>query len=75
MCPSKLEIKLIEGYKKNHLQAIIPVHLAGTSCEMKKIKALADKYDIRVIEDASHAIGGSHGGIRLGTVYIATRLY
>ena len=67
MCPIKLEIKLIEAYKKNHLpKAIIPVHLAGTSCEMKKIKALADKYDIRVIEDASHAIGGSHEGHKVG---------
>ena len=67
MCPIKLETKLIEAYKKNHLpKAIIPVHLAGTSCEMRKIKALADKYDIRVIEDASHAIGGSHEGHKVG---------
>ena len=40
MCPNKLETKLIEAYKKNHLpKAIIPVHLAGTSCEMKKNKS------------------------------------
>lgn len=39
---------------------VIPVNFAGQSCEMKQIKALADRYDFRIIEDASHAIGGEY---------------
>ena len=41
MCPNKLEKKLVQAKKKNLLpKAIIPVHLAGQSCDMKKIKQL-----------------------------------
>lgn len=61
MCPLKLEEKLLDASKKNILpKIIIPVHLCGQSCDMKKIKELCDKYDVKVIEDASHAIGGKY---------------
>ena len=40
-------------------KVLIPVHLCGTSCDMHKIGELADYYGFDVIEDASHAIGGS----------------
>ncbi|MDX2212939.1 MAG: UDP-4-amino-4,6-dideoxy-N-acetyl-beta-L-altrosamine transaminase [Oculatellaceae cyanobacterium bins.114] len=39
---------------------VIPVHLAGQSCEMEAIASLAQKYQFCVIEDASHAIGGRY---------------
>jgi len=38
----------------------VPVHLAGQSCDMVAIRALADRYGFRIIEDASHAIGGRY---------------
>ena len=39
---------------------IIPVHLCGTSCDMALIARLADQYGVKVVEDASHAIGGNY---------------
>jgi dTDP-4-amino-4,6-dideoxygalactose transaminase len=45
---------------------VIPVHFAGQSCEMREIRKLADQYDFRIIEDASHAIGGSYLGEFIG---------
>ena len=41
-------------------KVIIPVHLAGTSCDMKEIYKLSKKYLFSIIEDASHAIGGTY---------------
>ena len=61
MCPQKLEEKLSQAKRKNKLpKAIIPVHLAGQSCDMKKIKQLSKKYNFKIIEDASHGIGGKY---------------
>ena len=40
--------------------AIIPVHFAGASCDMQAIHTLAQRYNFKVIEDASHAIGGKY---------------
>jgi UDP-4-amino-4,6-dideoxy-N-acetyl-beta-L-altrosamine transaminase len=45
---------------------VIPVHFAGQSCEMREIRKLADEYNFRIIEDASHAIGGSYLGELIG---------
>jgi len=41
-------------------KAVIPVHMAGQSCDMAGIQALAQRYGFRVIEDASHAIGARY---------------
>jgi dTDP-4-amino-4,6-dideoxygalactose transaminase len=41
--------------------------MAGQACEMEKIKLLADNYGVKVIEDASHAIGGSYKGLPIGS--------
>lgn len=47
-------------------KALIPVHFAGQSCDMRAIARLADEYGFRVIEDASHAIGASYEGKPVG---------
>jgi UDP-4-amino-4,6-dideoxy-N-acetyl-beta-L-altrosamine transaminase len=58
---TELEIKLIQAKKENKLpKIVIPVHFAGQSCDMKKIHSLSQKYGFKVIEDASHAIGGKY---------------
>ena len=58
MSMTKLEEKLIIAKKKDLLPKIlIPVHLCGTSCNMKKIFEFSEKYGFSIIEDASHAIG------------------
>jgi UDP-4-amino-4,6-dideoxy-N-acetyl-beta-L-altrosamine transaminase len=45
---------------------VIPVHFAGQSCDMKAIHELAVQYGFKVIEDASHAIGGKYLGKSIG---------
>ena len=44
----------------------MPVHLYGQMCDMKAIKAIADKYDLKVIEDAAHCVEGERDGIKVG---------
>jgi UDP-4-amino-4,6-dideoxy-N-acetyl-beta-L-altrosamine transaminase len=61
LCPKALEQKLIAAEKSGELpQVVVPVHIAGQSCDMKSIFALAQKYQFKIIEDASHAIGGKY---------------
>ena len=68
MSIEKLEIKLLDAKKKGKLpKIVIPVHLCGTSCDMERIKRLADIYDFYIIEDASHAIGGSYKSKPVGS--------
>ena len=56
-----LERKLAESDAAGRLpKIVVVVHLAGSSCEMQAIASLSKKYDFRVIEDASHAIGGRY---------------
>lgn len=45
---------------------VIPVHLAGQSCDMRAVAKLADRYGFRVIEDASHAVGADYDGAPVG---------
>ena len=61
LCPNELEKKLIQAKRDNKLpKIVIPVHFAGQSCDMKRIYFLSQKYNFKVIEDASHAIGGKY---------------
>jgi UDP-4-amino-4,6-dideoxy-N-acetyl-beta-L-altrosamine transaminase len=61
LCVKELEKKLIWAKQEDRLpKIVIPVHFAGQSCNMKKIFALSKEYGFRVIEDASHAIGGKY---------------
>ncbi|ULJ70281.1 UDP-4-amino-4,6-dideoxy-N-acetyl-beta-L-altrosamine transaminase [Wielerella bovis] len=45
---------------------VVPVHLCGEPCDMAAIKQLADEYGFKIIEDASHAIGASYRGGKVG---------
>jgi UDP-4-amino-4,6-dideoxy-N-acetyl-beta-L-altrosamine transaminase len=47
-------------------KVVIPVHLAGQSCDMAGIHALGRKYGFRIVEDASHCIGGRYRGEPIG---------
>ncbi|NIR50229.1 DegT/DnrJ/EryC1/StrS family aminotransferase [candidate division KSB1 bacterium] len=49
------------------VSAILPVHVFGLPCEMDAIMALAEKYELRVIEDACEAIGAQFDGKKVGT--------
>ena len=46
---------------------VVPVHFAGQPCDMKAIYTLSQKYRFKIIEDASHAIGASYSGIKVGS--------
>jgi len=64
----KLEEKLISAKKTNTLpKVVIPVHFAGHSCDMTQIHKLSKLYGFCIIEDASHAIGGSYQGQPVGS--------
>lgn len=47
-------------------KVVIPVHMCGQSCEMEDIHALSQEYGFRILEDASHAIGGHYLGQPVG---------
>lgn len=67
MCPEKLEQKLIQAKAEGKLpKVVVPVHLCGQPCDMKAIGKLAKEYGFKVIEDASHAIGGKYLGKPIG---------
>lgn len=58
---NKLEKKLAIAETEGRLpKVIVPVHLCGLSCDVERIHFLAKKYGFKIIEDASHAIGGRY---------------
>jgi UDP-4-amino-4,6-dideoxy-N-acetyl-beta-L-altrosamine transaminase len=63
-----LEKKLWLAKKLNNLPKIlIPIHFAGQSCNMKKIYFLSKKFNFKIIEDASHALGGTYNKNPIGS--------
>lgn len=65
MSVAELRHKLEEAVQKP--KVVIPVHLAGQSCDMEAIKALADECDFKIIEDASHATGADYKNTKVGS--------
>ena len=68
MSVNALESKLEQAKQQGKLpKIVIPVHLAGQSCDMKAISKLGEKYNFRIIEDAAHAIGASYLNKNVGS--------
>ncbi|MBD5470229.1 MAG: dTDP-4-amino-4,6-dideoxygalactose transaminase [Lachnospiraceae bacterium] len=63
-----IDENLIEAAITPKTRAIVPMHYAGVSCEMDKIMALAQKYNLFVIEDAAQCIMATYKGKALGTI-------
>jgi perosamine synthetase len=61
--PAKIEAALTPKTK-----AIIPVHMGGHPCEMDEISKIAKKHNLRVIEDAAHALPAGYRGRTVGTI-------
>lgn len=59
--PSKIEEKIT-----NKTKAIMPVHLTGRICKMDQIIKIANKFNLKIIEDAAQAIGSKYKGINAG---------
>ena len=59
----------VESIKKNmssKTKAIIPVHFAGKSCNMKEIRKIAKQHRVKIIEDCAHAVGTKFGNTHVG---------
>lgn len=64
----KLEKKLNLASENNQLpKVIVVVHMCGQPCDMQEISTLAKKYDIKIIEDAAHAIGSEYHEFKTGS--------
>jgi dTDP-4-amino-4,6-dideoxygalactose transaminase len=62
-----LTAKLAQARRQGRLPKIVaPVHFAGQSCDMRAIRALADDYGFKIVEDASHAIGADYLDAKVG---------
>ena len=63
-----LEEKLQSAEKEGVLpKIVVPVHFAGQSCDMQRISELSQKYGFKILEDASHAIGGEYKNQKIGS--------
>jgi len=61
LCPEALERKLLQAEQEGRLpKIVVPVHFSGQPCDMRAIHALSQRFGFRIIEDASHAIGGRY---------------
>ena len=68
MSCDELEKKLATAKKSNKLpKIVVPVHLAGNPCDMKRIRSLGEKYNFKIIEDASHALGSEYMDAKIGS--------
>lgn len=68
LCPQALERKLLAAEQDGRLpKIVVAVHLCGQPCDMVAIRGLAERFGFRVIEDASHAIGGRYKGEPIGS--------
>ncbi len=63
-----LELIKLRVEQDNEIKAILPVHFAGLPCDMERINEIALEYDLRVIEDAAHALGAEYAnGTKVGS--------
>lgn len=68
ICVNALEEKLVIANKLGNLpKIIVPVHFAGQSCDVERIFELSRYFGFKVLEDASHAIGGLRGDYPIGS--------
>lgn len=63
-----IDEKLIENAITDKTVAIVPVHYAGVSCEMDTIMEIAEKYNLKVVEDAAQGVMSKYKGKSLGTI-------
>lgn len=65
MDPEKLRQAIAEN---DNVKAIMPVHFAGQSCDMHEILAIAKEHDLKVVEDAAHALPTTYKGTTIGSI-------
>lgn len=68
ICPKNLEIAIINRIKNGKKpKAIIAIHLYGMPYKVDEVHAIADRYDIPIIEDSAEALGSSYKGKKCGS--------
>ncbi len=68
LCPIALEKAIVDRIEKGKKpKAIIAVHLYGMPYQVEAVRAVANKYDIPIIEDSAEALGSSYKGQKCGT--------
>jgi len=63
-----IDVSKIEALITAKTKAIIPVHFAGQPCDMDELYEIAEKYELKIIEDAAHAIPSSYKGTMIGNL-------
>jgi dTDP-4-amino-4,6-dideoxygalactose transaminase len=58
-----IDASLVEAAITPRTRAILPVHLYGQMCDMRKLRAIADRHGLRIVEDAAHCIEGRRDGV------------
>lgn len=68
--PVTLNLDVVNAERKitARTRAIIPVHFGGQPCDLVQIRALADKYRLKIVEDAAHALPSTYRGTKIGAV-------
>lgn len=61
-----LDAARIEAAITERTRAILPVHLYGLMCDMREIRRIADRHDLRIVEDCAHCVEGERDGIKPG---------
>lgn len=70
MSVTQLAAKLEQAERQGQLPSIvIPVHFGGLACDLVPLRALADRYGFKILEDASHAVGASYNGQPIGSAH------
>ena len=67
-----IDASKIEAAITPRTKAILPVHMAGQPCDLHRIRAIAKRHNLIVIEDAAHAIGAEYDGRKIGSISEAT---
>ena len=62
-----LDPKAVEAAITSKTKCIMPVHMCGSMADLKALKAICDKHDLLLLEDACQAIGGTYDGKPLGS--------
>src|SRR5207244_7672110 len=61
-----LDAGRVEAAITPRTRAILPVHLYGQMCDMRALRAIADRHGLFVVEDAAHCVEGLRDGVRPG---------
>ena len=63
-----MDVNLLEEKITSKTKAIFPVHYAGVACDMDKLMDIANKYNLKVVEDAAQGVGAFYKGKPLGSI-------